>query len=81
MLTCPASEPIQLSPCLNMGCPSVLYASFRINDLLDKIQRQKHATPVPGYSDLSGAAEILEHTKPNAVVLEKSSCDEGELNN
>ena len=47
---------------------------------LDKVQIQKAATPVDGRSDLPRAAELLAQSRPNAVVLEKSSYDEADIN-
>eukprot|EP00959_Pyramimonas_sp_CCMP1952_P197146 4122876-Pyramimonas_sp.AAC.1 len=51
-----------------------------LDNALDKIQMQKAATPVPRPDGLHEAAEILEATKGNAVVLEKSSFDDGDIN-
>ena len=41
---------------------------------------QKSGTLVPGRSDLEGAGEALATTRPNAVVLEKSSYDDADIN-
>eukprot|EP00959_Pyramimonas_sp_CCMP1952_P395160 8279652-Pyramimonas_sp.AAC.1 len=51
-----------------------------LDDALDKIQMQKAATPVPRPDGVREAADILESTKTNAVVCEKSSFDEGDIN-
>ncbi|CAK0901015.1 unnamed protein product, partial [Prorocentrum cordatum] len=51
-----------------------------LDNELDKIQMQKAATPVPRPDGLQEAAEILETAKGNAVVLEKSSFDDGDIN-
>ena len=51
-----------------------------LDDALDKIEMQKSATPVPRPDGLKEAAEILLATKGNAVVLEKSSFDDGDIN-
>ncbi|CAK0825765.1 unnamed protein product [Prorocentrum cordatum] len=51
-----------------------------LDNELDNIQTQKAATPVPRPDGLQEAAEILETTKGNAVVLEKSSFDDGDIN-
>ena len=50
------------------------------DDHLDKIQVQKAATPVDGRVDVATAAQRLGQVSPNAVVLEKSGCDEGDIN-
>ena len=47
---------------------------------LTKIQVQQAATPVDGRGDLHRAAELLVQTRPNAVVLEKSSYDAADIN-
>ena len=47
---------------------------------LDKILVQKAACPVAGRSDLHGTAEVMSKAQPNAVVLEKSSHDEADIN-
>eukprot|EP00972_Heterocapsa_arctica_P014295 2103701-Heterocapsa_arctica.AAC.1 len=49
------------------------------NDL-DKVQVQKQATPAPGRYDLDGVGKSLDTTRPNAVVQEKSSYDESDIN-
>eukprot|EP00959_Pyramimonas_sp_CCMP1952_P179750 3758538-Pyramimonas_sp.AAC.1 len=51
-----------------------------LDDALDKMQMQKAATPVPRPDGLKEAGEILLATKGNAVVLEKSSFDDGDIN-
>ena len=47
---------------------------------LDKVQVQKAATPIPGRSDLNTAAKKIGETCPNAVVLERNSTDDGDIN-
>ena len=47
---------------------------------LDKVQVQKAATPVPGRTDIETAARKLGQNCPNAVVLEKSGEDDGDMN-
>ena len=48
--------------------------------MLDKIQVQKAATPVPGRTHVEDAALYLSYLKPNGVVLEQSSYDEADIN-
>ena len=62
------------------GVPEHILKLLPCDDLLDKIQIQKVATPVPGRSNLDDVAVRLSQTKPNGVVLEKSSYDEADIN-
>ena len=62
------------------GVPPELIKVLPHDDHLDKILVQKSATPVSGRKDLEGAGDILNITKPNAVVLEKSSFDDADIN-
>jgi hypothetical protein len=48
------------------------------DDMLDKIQVQKAATPEPGRTAVEDATRHLEQLKPNGVVLVQSSYDEAE---
>eukprot|EP00959_Pyramimonas_sp_CCMP1952_P223071 4663617-Pyramimonas_sp.AAC.2 len=60
--------------------PAEIMRLVPLDDALDKIQMQKAATPVPRPDGLQEAADILDSTKGNAVVVEKSSFDEGDIN-
>ena len=60
--------------------PPEIMRPVPLGDALDVIQMQKAATPAPRPNGLQEAAEILDGTKANAVVLEKSSFDEGFIN-
>ena len=51
-----------------------------LDDLLSKIQIQKAATPIPAPSSLEEAANEMDHLKPNGVLLERRSNDEGDIN-
>eukprot|EP00973_Karenia_brevis_P073776 10253074-Karenia_brevis.AAC.1 len=62
------------------GVPPELIRVLPHDTHLDKILVQKAATPVAGRSDLDGAGRLMSTTKPNAVVLEKSSQDDGDIN-
>ena len=62
------------------GVPPELVRIIPHDDHLDKLMPQKAATPVSGRSDLEGAGKLLSETKPNAVMLEKSSCDDADIN-
>ena len=62
------------------GVPAEIMRLVPLDDALDKIQMQKAATPVPRPDGVQEAAEVLESTKTNAVVCEKSSFDEGDIN-
>ena len=62
------------------GVPPEIVHLLPHDDLLDKIQVQKAATPVGGRADLPVAAQTLAQTQPNAVLLEKNSFDEADIN-
>ena len=62
------------------GVPPELIRILPHDDDLDKVLVQKAATPTAGRSDLEGAGHALSTTKPNAVVLEKSSFDDADIN-
>ena len=62
------------------GVPPEIIRLLPHDNHLDKILVQKAACPVGGRSDLDGAAEIMTKAQPNAVVLEKSSHDEADIN-
>ena len=62
------------------GVPPDIIRLIAHDEDLDKVQIQKAATPVDGRSDLPRAAELLAQSRPNAVVLEKSSYDEADIN-
>ena len=62
------------------GVPPEIAKLIPYDDLLDKIQIQKAATPVPGKTTLDIAAENLARMRLNGVVLEKSSYDEADIN-
>ena len=62
------------------GVPPEIVRLLPHDTHLDKIVVQKAACPVGGRSDLDGAAEIMAKAQPNAVVLEKSSHDEADIN-
>ena len=62
------------------GVPPEIVSVIAHDSSLDKIQVQKAATPVDGRGDLHRAAELLVQTRPTAVVLEKSSYDEADIN-
>ena len=49
------------------------------DDSLDRILIQKQATPVPNKCSLETAAANLDNIRPNGVVLEKTSYDEGDI--
>ena len=51
-----------------------------LDELLDKIQVQKAATPVPGRTELAEVGKAMDAVKPNGVVLERSSNDEADIN-
>ena len=61
--------------------PECLIRLLPHDDHLDTILVQKAATPVAGRSDLlEGVGKIVSQTKPNAVLLEKSSFDDADIN-
>ena len=62
------------------GVPPEILRVLPHDDHLDRIQVQKAATPIGGRGDLAGAANELSQTIPNAVVLEKSSQEQADIN-
>ena len=62
------------------GVPPELIRLCPHDNNLDKIIVQKSGTPTPGRSDLEGAGKQLNNIRPNAVVLEKSSYDDADIN-
>ena len=50
------------------------------DDLLSKVQVQKAATPVSAATTLDRASDNFACMRPNAVVLEKSSAEESDIN-
>ena len=62
------------------GVPPEIVRLLPHDEHLDKVQVQKAATPVEGRTDAVTAAQGLGKVCPNAVVLEKSSQDEGDIN-
>jgi hypothetical protein len=62
------------------GVPAHILKLLPYDDMLDKIQVQKAATPVPGRTAVEDAALHLAQLKPNGVVLEQSSYDEADIN-
>ena len=62
------------------GIPPELIRLLPHDTHLDNILVQKAATPIGGRSDLEGAGHMVSTTKPNGVVLEKSSYDEADIN-
>ena len=62
------------------GVPPELIHVIPHDDHLDKVMVQKAGTPVGGRSDLEGAGKELATTRPNAVVMEKSSYDDADIN-
>ena len=62
------------------GVPPEVMRLVPLDNSLEKIQMQKAATPVPRPDGLQEAADILNSTKANAVVCEKGSFDEGDIN-
>ena len=61
------------------GVPAHILKLLPYDDMLDKIQVQKAATPVPGRTEVEDAALSLAQLKPNGVVLEQSSYDEADI--
>ena len=62
------------------GVPPELIRIIPHDDHLDKVVVQKAGTPVGGRSDLEGAGRELATSRPNAVVMDKSSYDEADIN-
>ena len=62
------------------GVPPEIVPLLQHDADLDKVQVQKAATPVPGRTDVATAAASLGQGCPNAVVLEKSSTDDSDIN-
>ena len=62
------------------GVPPEIVQLLQHDADLDKVQVQKAATPVPGRTDVATAAASLGQGCPNAVVLEKSSTDDSDIN-
>ena len=62
------------------GVPPELIRIIPHDDHLDKVLIQKAATPVTGRSDLAGAGHQLATARPNAVVMEKISYDDADIN-
>ena len=60
--------------------PAEIAKLIPYDTLLDNIQVQKQATPTPGRCTLEEVAASFRDCRPNAVVLEKSSVDEADLN-
>ena len=63
------------------GVPPELVRLLGHDNDLDKLQVQKAATPVEGRrEDLTDAARAFASQSPNAVVMEKSSNEEADIN-
>ena len=62
------------------GVPAAIAKLIPFDSHLDNIQVQKQATPVSARSSLEQVKETFKFQKPNAVVLEKSSQDESDIN-
>lgn len=62
------------------GVPPEIVKLLPLDQLLDKIQIQKSATPVATPQNENEAAATLDVTRMNGVVLEKSSQDEIDVN-
>ena len=62
------------------GVPPEIIRLLPLDNLLDKIQMQKSATPVATPQSVEEAAATLDVLRPNGVVLEKSSQDEIDVN-
>ena len=60
--------------------PPEVIKFLSLDDLQDKIQMQKSATPVPIARDLQEVSDHFKVLKPNAVVSEKSTRDEFDVN-
>ena len=62
------------------GVPEHVAKLLPYDSLLDNIQVQKQATPVSARTSLEGVSEQFRIQRPNAVVLEKSSHDDADIN-
>ena len=62
------------------GIPAHVAKLLPYDSSLDNIQVQKQATPVAAHTTLEKVRDHFDMQKPNAVVLEKSSCDESDIN-
>ena len=62
------------------GVPPEIIKLLPHDNDLDKVMVQKAACPVVGRGDVEAAAVCMGRVKPNAVVMEKSGCDETDLN-
>ena len=62
------------------GIPPQVAKLIPYDTLLDNIKVQKQATPVAARASLETVREEFKVQKPNAVVLEKSSTDDGDIN-
>ena len=62
------------------GVPEHILKLMPFDDLLDKIQVQKAATPVPARSVLKDVATQMSQIRSIGVVLEQSSYDEADIN-
>ena len=60
--------------------PPEIIRYLPLDDLQDKIQMQKSATPVPIARDMQEVSDHFKVLKPNAVVSEKSTQDEFDVN-
>ena len=71
-------ENAQLLP--ERGVPPESVKLLPFDEHLDNIQIQKSATPAEGRDDTAPVAEKLGTRCPNAVVMEKSSQDDADIN-
>ena len=62
------------------GVPPEVIHLLPYDNHLDKVQIQKNATPVVEPQSLTEAGVLLSQQTPNAVVMEKSCEDEGDVN-
>ena len=60
--------------------PPEIIRLLPLDELQDKIQMQKSATPVPIARDMQEVSDHLKVLKPNAVVSEKSTQEEFDVN-
>ena len=61
------------------GVPPELITLLPNDNAYDKLRAQKAATPVEGMGNLSEAGMRLREERPNAVVMERSSVEEGDI--